>query len=352
MELTVPLHQVRNIIRSNLPTPSKSSSSRTHSSSTSNKIRLDLSEWVRILSTPVNTKKLARDRIEKVLNFFIDIAAANALAVTPAVQSLRDALSSLRRGGDFTREAAQKHWRDRIAQLREAKTDHDPISSFRNLCLQGFPIFNIWDSMSFIYTLCAEDIKTQIGAEMHLYQFRIILQATLRNCKTYFPRFAGPTTVAASWKVETKNQPLSIAFASTAVGAREADDAKEVMAATRREFMETITNALKNQPKVNNRYAPNREGNCPEFMVWPTVCRYEGQYKSLCLNMAEEWAYRCYGHCERTLQKLGANDIKIDDLWKTANLSTEEGSDKLPYPYRELVSQVSILKACKDLKTV
>ena len=105
--------------------------------------------------------------------------------MTPAVHTLRDSLSILRRGGDFSRDAAKKNWRERISQLSAAKTNHDPISTLRNLCLQGFPVFNIWDSMSFIYTLCVEDIKTQLGAELHLYQFRLIISA-LRKCASYF----------------------------------------------------------------------------------------------------------------------------------------------------------------------
>ena len=73
----------------------------------------------------------------------------------------------------------------------------------------------------------------------------------------------------------------------------------------------------------------------PEYLVWPVVCRHEGKYKSLCLNLRKESAYRCCGHCERTLEKLGANNVQIDDLWETAFLCTEQGSDEEPYPYRE-----------------
>jgi hypothetical protein len=54
--------------------------------------------------------------------------------------------------------------------------------------------------------------------------------------------------------------------------------------------------------------------------------------------------YQCCGHCERTLEKLGANNIQIDDLWKTALLSTGKISLKQPYPFREMKSQEDILK--------
>src|SRR5436190_848477 len=225
MEPTIPLHQVPNIIRSTSPTSPRNSTFRNHPSlpDDHNRIRLNLAQWENILVEPINTENLARHRIDKILNFFINVASANDLTITPAVQSLRE-------------------------------------------------------------------------------------------CKSYFAAFAGPTTVAASWKEETQSQLVSIAFTTTAIGMRRGDNTREVMAAARREFMTTLSKTFKNESKtVNNRFAPNREGNCPEYMTWPVVCRQEGRYQSLYLIMHEEWAYRCCGHCERTLEKLGANNIQIDD---------------------------------------
>ena len=56
--------------------------------------------------------------------------------------------------------------------------------------------------------------------------------------------------------------------------------------------------------------------------------------------MRREWTYRCYEHCERTLEKLGANDIQIDDIWATAILSTKDESDEGNYPYRMLQKDI------------
>ena len=357
METTISLHQVHNIIHKTSPRP-KSHPFRNDPSLPDdyNKICLNLEKWDNIRKEVYNTKALAKARIDKILNFFINVASANDLIAIPAVQILRESLSTLRRGGDFSRTAAKQNWKERITQLSGARTIHDPISSLRNLCLQGFPVFNIWDSMSFIYTICADDVKTDLGAELHLYQFRMII-AALRDCEEYFAKFAGPTTVAASWKVETQNQPLSIAFATTVVGVTRKDDpkdyTKESMAAARKHFMSTITNALKNESQIVNTRSPrNREGNCPEYLAWPVVCHYEGRYKSLCLNMAERHAYRCCGHCERILQKLGANNVQITDLWETACLSTTKGCDDEPYPFRKLKDHESIIKECKGLMDV
>ena len=290
MESTIPLHQVREIIHrtssasSRRTTPPRNSASQNPSPGDINKITLNLKSWENIIGEP-RDQDLARIRIDNILNFFINIASSNNLAITPAVQTLRESLSILRCGGDFSREAAKKNWRERIVQLSAAKTNHDPVSTIRNLCLQGFPIFNIWDSIFFIYTLCVEDIKTQLGAELHLYQFQMILKA-LRTWDTYFAPFAGPITVAASWKTEEQpNLPLAVAFATTAVG--RGDNTKEIIARARQDFMTTFTKVLTHESKkVNNRQPPNRPGNCPEYLIWPMVYR-QGmrKYKSLCFNM-------------------------------------------------------------------
>ena len=124
-----------------------------------NKITLNLKKWDNVIGKPLD-KDEAYKRIEDILTFFIDLAILNDLGLTPAVQTLRESLSTLRRGGDLSREATKKYWRERIAQKLAANSYYDPVSTMRNLCLQGFPIFNIWDSISFIYTLCVEDIKS------------------------------------------------------------------------------------------------------------------------------------------------------------------------------------------------
>ena len=140
MENTIPLHQVRNIVRSTSSTSLRSAASLNHPSllDDRHKIRLNLESWKKIHDEPLDESS-ARARIDKILSFFINIASSNNLAMTPAVQALRDSLSILRRGGDFSREAAKKNWRERISQLSAAKTNHDPVSTLRSLCLQGFP---------------------------------------------------------------------------------------------------------------------------------------------------------------------------------------------------------------------
>jgi hypothetical protein len=164
----------------------------------------------------------------------------------------------------------------------------------------------------------------------------------LSDCKTYFTNLARPNTVAAGWTAVVQNQPLNIAFGTTCIGDKEE---KAKMAEARCEFMKILTDTLKNESKkVNNRaLPPNVAGNCPEFLVWPVVCNQVGSYKSLCFNMSQEIAYRCCTHCETTLEKLGANNIQIDDLWQTALLGTGVISNAGAYPWRKLKERDQIL---------
>jgi hypothetical protein len=345
LESTFALQQIRSLVRS-LSKSSHGSRSplRSHPSLPvgKDKICLQLEKWADVLAEPINTDDLIRARIEKIFTFFIKIASSNDLATTPAVKSLQDALSILRRGGDFSRQA-KTNWRERLSQLSlPSKAQYQRLSHLRDLCVHCFPLYNIWDSISFIYTVCVEDVTTQLGAELHLYQFRMIIKA-LCDCKAYFTNFARTNTVAAGWTVETRNQPFNIAFATTCIGE---EKEKAEMAEARREFMKTLTDKLKNESKkINERTkSPNSAGNCPEYLVWPIVCRQIGSYKSLCFNLSKERAYRCCTHCETTLEKLGVNDIHIDDLCKTALLSTGNISNTHPYPWRELKEQEEILK--------
>ena len=109
MENTILLHQARNIVRSTSSTSLRSATSRNCPSLPNDrqKIRLNLESWKKIHDEPVDESS-ARSRIDKILNFFTNITSSNNLAITPAVQALRDSLSILRRGGDFSRSGKEE----------------------------------------------------------------------------------------------------------------------------------------------------------------------------------------------------------------------------------------------------
>jgi hypothetical protein len=351
MDSNITLHHVIQVCNSLPPTPPRSPRSRlppNHPSLPDEyKIRLNLQTWANIFAEPIDTHAQQRARVDKILNFFIKVAMLNDLDNTLAVQSLRTSLTNLFRLGECSSEI-DIDWRARISQLASPeRMNYKSSSSMRDLCVHGIPLFNIWDSMSFIYTVCAEDIKTQLGAELHLIQFRIIIRA-LRVCKRVFPEYAGPNTVAATWTEESKSKPLTIAFATSCVGPS-GSGTKPAMAAFRREFMKTVTDNLKNfSRKVNTRKdPPNPPANCPEYLVWPIVCQKPGKYKSLCFNMKNDDSkaaiYRCCKFCEDALYHLGANNIVIDDLWRTSFMG--EGTIKMkgPYPEQKMKSLNDIL---------
>jgi len=66
----------------------------------------------------------------------------------------------------------------------------DPRFSSSSLIYQ-VPLFNLWDSISFIYTKPVEPIGDQLLVELHLYQFWTIIQI-LKGCFNYFSSFAKP----------------------------------------------------------------------------------------------------------------------------------------------------------------
>lgn len=214
----------------------------------------------------------------------------------------------------------------------------------QELIVQEIPLFNIWDCISFIYTVCAEGIETPLDAQLHLVQFHIII-GSLRAVDDYFPRFAGPTTVAATWTASTQPHPYTIAFATTCVG--DSKNAKARMALARQKFMATITSQLKKVPKGTPRDAPNKPGNCPEYQVWGVVCRKEGKYTSLCFNMDTDPGgkiYQCCGRCDDMRELLGANKIEIEDFWMNSVTgdSSVKANFETTYPFR-------ILKPVEDI---
>jgi hypothetical protein len=107
------------------------------------------------------------------LHFFVKVATLNNLDTTPSVKALQSALVVVGRGGDLFTKSAESEWKATIAQLDKPAS----ASTVRNLIVHGIPLFNIWDCISFIYTVCAEDVKTPLETQLHLVQFRVIIKS-------------------------------------------------------------------------------------------------------------------------------------------------------------------------------
>jgi hypothetical protein len=59
------------------------------------KIRFHLRTWATVLGEAVDTADQQRQKVSKILKFFIKVGTLNGLATTSSVKSLEDALSDL-----------------------------------------------------------------------------------------------------------------------------------------------------------------------------------------------------------------------------------------------------------------
>jgi hypothetical protein len=358
----------------------------TTDTSSSDQIKLDLVMWRYLLNGPAKSFDDQREKIRYIFNFFIKVGQKNGLHGTPAVTNLESALVALGEEGEFEGTPKEK-WEERICQRTLAEIEQDldrlpnrrapgelpaaltadntprncqtavsqvqPLYSPRDV-YKAIPLFNIWDSLSFLYTTCVEDINSQLAAELHLFQFRMIINA-LRTCD-YFPGFAGPTTVGSAWST---SEPFLIGYATTCVGPKKGSHvAKEEMAKARCKFIATITNQLRVPINIGVVNCPNRPGNCPEFFTWTFVCRDPGNYFSLCFSTEEidgkAKSLKFCDYCKDIAQFLKQHKIDITDLWDKALLCDDEAmpftrKGKLLYPFRRLQSADQVIKLFKKL---
>ena len=185
MELgsTFPLQQIHSLIR-HLTTSSHRNQSplRDHPSlpAKQDKIRLRLEIWIEILAELINTDDFVHTRIEKNLYLQRRILEWSLHNSDNPVSSRRPLTWRRLLSG-----SQDQMMRETFPTFISSKVQYEHAAELRNLCIHGFPLFNIWDNISFIYTICAEDVTTQLGTELHLYQFRIVIKA-LNDYKAYF----------------------------------------------------------------------------------------------------------------------------------------------------------------------
>ena len=203
------------------------------------------------------------------------------------------------------------------------------------------PIFNIWNSIALLYTLCVEDIRTDVAAELHLFQFRMIIKWL---CDHWYYQSYAPTTVAATWSAESRNtKRITIAIATT-VAAGNART-KKIMQEARMAFAQTVVNNLSIARSSHKVLATYRAGNCPEFITMVTVCRQEGIYKSLCFSSLKDQIYKMCGYCEQLRGAFRSIGINVIDIWDHSSLglgSAQEVDPDLGFSNRELMTYEDI----------
>lgn len=278
------------------------------------KIELHIGKWAKVADRPVTTVEDGIAKVRGILTYFISAACENGLGNTPAVATLTSAIETARRGLD-PNNTTPIIWTDKVSQHTRAHTPSYTLQ-LKTFVVNSFPLFNIFDAMAFIYTICVEDLFIPRECELHLYQFRLLIRAFYHNM--WHNRKFLPTTVAATWNQVEIGKPLTVGFATTCIGS---PDARRHMNTARRVFCEgVLTLANESQlelcPPPN---CPNFPGNCPQFLAWGMVCRNEGE----CLNIPRDETYQYCGQCQAMASvALSGKKITINDMWRESTLLT------------------------------
>ena len=311
-------------------------------------IRLDLSRW--------NVGPRNNDDItdaKSVLEYFSNVARANLLQETPAGQKLQSILSLVNAGTHTDVPAVDTVAFEHASQVNALignfpipRDDSEDwlVSVREQLATAAYtyvPIFNIWDSISLIYTLCVEPVESSLQAELHSYQFRSMVKILSRLWDSEM-RHMVPSTVAATWSelpAHPDSKSLTICFATTCVGKR---DEKTAMAATRYEFARSLITGLdiirSRSFSICSRYYP---GNCPEWITFIVVCRRRGRFYSVCQNTSTQRMYKFCQYCQQLADALGKMGITVVDFCEESFLGDGEVINVPPeigFSYRKLLS--------------
>ena len=198
-------------------------------------ITLNLPRWISLREAGKRSPGgRVRVEIEEIFRYFIQMANDNSLGDTVAAEKLKAALDLIQSTTDPRPNVRRPerysygpafHEVEYIAKIISVEVGPDG----RRMALAPYPeqyvkynlpIFNIWDSFSFLYTVCVEEIANDTIAQLHLLQFRTMIQVICEHRSGYL--FDGPSTVAAAWPDPTDGEIIeTIVFATTCSGPRE-----------------------------------------------------------------------------------------------------------------------------------
>lgn len=330
-------------------------------------ITLDLARWTPCASASANAQPNDMTIVKDVLQYFLNVATANSLRDTVAAQKLDRALTVI---NDISPETNMSHIL--ICDRHAFEQSNLALTRLERLCapLAGqqlqlacdqlvqtaqywVPIFNIWDSISLIYTLCAEPVTDNLHAELHLFQFRTIVQILSRHWYTG-PAKRLPSTVVATWSSPDRppKNPVTITFATSSAAS---PTEKTEMAKARYAFAQGLIKGLeviKSQINVLGYYRP---GNCPEWLTFIIVCRHPGQYLSICQTTSSDRIYKLCGYCQKLQEALARMQIDILDLWTRSSLGEGDAVEvplAVGFSYRKLMGYLTITENFGDLAGV
>lgn len=323
------VRKVTNVFRASAPSP----------------IPLDLPRWISLRASHPTANDV--DQVRKVLQYFLDVATDNLLNDTVAAHKLKQALKlvdSIQPQTDIASIPIISRTSYAEARLPLIQIENQILSSndfwrygasLSRAAVYEVPIFNIWDSISLIYTLCVEDIHTDLRAELHLFQFRTIIRILSTH---WYRKSYSPSTVAAAWSVSPSNGTKCIAFATTCSG-RGLNKRKNAEA--RFTFAKSLIHGLQKLETIEGILEAYSAGNCPEYPSVVLVCRLPGDYLSLCLNLDKNRIYKMCDYCGLLVRALAEMSINVRDFWLTAQLGTGRGVEirkEEGFSFRELLS--------------
>jgi len=310
-----------------------------------NVIKLHLDTWhINAFKSPSESDEDKRSRFRYILKYFIKLATLNNLDDTPALTKLRDAWNqTLPVKGELKNVEVKDRMQSKKIALLITST---PEKTYRDFAFSKFPIFNIFDAIALIYTVCIGEITVEQDAEFHLLQLKYILKSI--SSTGYISKHACPSTVAASWK-HSSGSSFRVCFAFSCCGDKEQ---KTLESTARREYCEYLYNVRKTIFKdgIPNK---NQPGNCAEALSWGAVCKDAGVYKSLCLSVLKDETFRCCTHCQGVAAG-GRDERRVDivDLFQISSLvdqSIPKQESKGSYVVCKLLPFKEIMKI-KDSK--
>lgn len=188
-------------------------------------------------------------------------------------------------------------------------------ANLRDFVFNNFPVFNLWDAVALAYSLCAEPLYFNRGAELHLYQIYIFQQ----TISLYTGRAVhSPITLAGTWSKPTSSKPIIVAWAFTCTGKdkRNAVPARRAYCTALHSLVELSASDL--HKGTNYTHYP---GNCPEYSTWAQVCTQSGEYFSLCLNTIKHTSLKfCFACDEVAKASKAKKGIVVHDLWDNSSL--------------------------------
>lgn len=333
-------------------------------------ISLDLPRWTAFDNTPAAPNDVSD--VITVVEYFNQVATANSMEGTASVRKLRQALRILKH---MTPQTNPEEIMSCDSLAFEKDIDVIPalnrsIDSLRALTLipigsqehvtrtaveqsqkqllsvatMSVPIFNIWDSISLIYTLCVERILNDLMAELHLFQFRTIIQILSKHWYAGSYRLS-PSTVAATWSDTNNSTSVRIAFATTCIGeSRE----KRAMQDARYQFAKSLLTGLQVLKKTTGTLCMfYRPGNCPEWLTFILLWGHAGQYSSICQNKSRDEIFKLCAYCKELAQYFDIMGIHVNDIWDRSQLGVGKAVEIAPrtgFSYRRLMDYTQIKK--------